>query len=298
MKEKLAQIKTLLDQVILELEMAEATPRSELKFDPPCDEFNIIGDLLNSESWPEAVFPAQIADLNSETDKDERAQGISNILLPPLDGKRFLDFGCGEGHLAAYASKEAEYSVGYDILAPKASRFEWDAPQQSMLLTTDFGSVKEHGPYDVILLYDVVDHCESPSELLEMAKSVLAPEGRLYMRCHPWCSRHGGHAYRFLNKAFAHLIFSEEELRTMGVELEKVVKVVRPLDTYAKMIAKAGLVLDSDLEVDHQQVESFFRDTPPIARRILKRWGVSSWSDDPPEFQMSMCFLDYVLKKK
>jgi hypothetical protein len=130
-----------------------------------------------------------------------------------------------------------------------------------------------------------------------MAKSVLAPEGRIYMRCHPWCSRHGGHAYRAINKAFVHLVLSEEELKSMGVEVEPTINVVRPLDTYGRIIDRSGLVLDSELELDHQDVESFFSETPLVTKRILKHWGLPAWGDDPPRFQMSMCFLDYVLKK-
>ncbi len=281
----------------MELEIVEAAPKPEQKVAPQSEDFDRITELLKSESWPEAVFPAQIADLNSEADKEERAQGISNILLPPLDGKKFLDFGCGEGHLARHASKEASFSVGYDIRIPEASPFEWNSARDSTLLTTDFELVKDGGPYDVILLYDVIDHCESPSDVLGMAKSVLAPEGRIYMRCHPWCSRHGGHAYRAINKAFVHLVLSEEELKSMGVEVEPTINVVRPLDTYGRIIDRSGLVLDSELELDHQDVESFFSETPLVTKRILKHWGLPAWGDDPPRFQMSMCFLDYVLKK-
>jgi hypothetical protein len=64
------------------------------------------------------------------------------------------------------------------------------------------------------------------------------------------------------------------------------------------MISDAGLVNDLDLEIDHQDVESFFRDTPVVRDRILKVWSLDKWDKDPPEFQMSQCFIDYVLKKK
>lgn len=275
-----------------ELEPSAANP------DLP-DDFPLLKALLESVDWPEAVFAAQIADEASERDKAERGEAIAEIMLPPYAGKKFLDFGCGEGHVARHVSKEASLSVGYDINKPSESAAAWEERQGSLLLTTDFERVRLEGPYDLVLLYDVVDHCEcDPAELLKSVESVLAPEGKAIMRCHPWCGRHGGHIYRKINRAFVHLVFSEDELRELGVEPEHNNKVLKPLVSYTRAIEASGLKKEGEAEIDSQEVEDFFRSTPLVRDRILSNWGVDEWKQDPPQFQMSQCFLDYVLKKK
>jgi hypothetical protein len=60
----------------------------------------LLEPLLKSDQWPQAVNEYLICDLNSEDDKDARAQGIIAAMIDPdLTGKKFLDFGCGEGHV-------------------------------------------------------------------------------------------------------------------------------------------------------------------------------------------------------
>ncbi len=173
------------------------------------NDFSQLQDLLKSDKWPEAVLEFQIADDTSEEDKTDRAEGIIDILIEEsLEGKRFLDFGCGEGHSVKYSSEEnASVSVGYDIKSTGKLPWEQDG---KFLLTTEFEKVLDKGPFDIVLIYDVLDHAEDPMDVLLKASSVLSPTGTIYLRCHPFSSRHGGHCYRKLNKAFVHLVFSEE----------------------------------------------------------------------------------------
>jgi 2-polyprenyl-3-methyl-5-hydroxy-6-metoxy-1,4-benzoquinol methylase len=265
------------------------------------EEFLTIKQLLKSEEWPNAVFEVQIADENSEEDKKERAEGIADIILPNLNHKKFLDFGCGEGHVAKYAAKNANLSIGYETEKNPNSKLEWEDKKENLLLTTDFEKVKEEGPYDIILIYDVLDHAkeESMTKVLEKAKSVLSDEGNIYLRCHPWCGRHGGHAYRKINKAFVHLVFTEDELEEMGLVLEPTQKVLFPLITYSKAIEDAGLINSQEKEIDFQDVEPFFSENPIVKNRILKAFGIEKWvKNEKPAFQMSQCFVDYVLKKR
>lgn len=311
MREKLERIRQLVDELLAALPAAidesESVPVSlsvesvtSAEEPPAAPDWAEIRRLLESDEWPQAVFAVQIADDNSERDKQERAEGICDIILPPLARKRFLDFGCGEGHVATCVSKEAAVSVGYDLHRPPKSQLPWEEKRDGLLLTTDFTRVKQSGPYDAILLYDVIDHSsgESPAEVLSKATEVLAEGGRIYLRCHPWCGRHGGHAYRKVNKAFAHLVLTEDELKSLGVEVEPNIRVTKPLWAYGNAIREAGLVQDSEPEIDSQEVEDFFKDTSVVRDRILKAWGVDKWEHDPPSFQMSQCFVDYVLKKK
>jgi 2-polyprenyl-3-methyl-5-hydroxy-6-metoxy-1,4-benzoquinol methylase len=309
MKEKLIAIKNIVEELLAEVEKtvektvekqgtqqdAKQEPKNKLS-----PEFEVLKQLLESETWPEAVFAAQIADENSEKDKEERAEGICDILLPPLEGKRFLDFGCGEGHSAKYMASNCDFSVGYDIEKNPRSQFTWEENQDKYLLTVDFEKVKQNGPYDAILLYDVLDHAqkESPSELLKKAKSVLKQDGKIFVRCHPWSSRHGGHAYRKLNKAFVHLVFKPEELVELGLgDLEFNHKFVYPIAAYNKIVEEAGLN-KSQQEIDSQEVEPFFKNNALIRQRILSVFEISDWKPECPAFQMSQCFVDFVLTHK
>jgi len=301
MRHKLELIRKLVDEVLESFDDSDSVggedrPASTFS---ESSEFEYLKNLLCSEEWPEAVFPAQIADENSESDKKERAEGICAIMLPSLLGKKFLDFGCGEGHVAKSTSKEAMLSVGYDLVVREGSKSLLEEDEK-FILTSDFARVQELGPYDVVLLYDVIDHCvsESQSEMLKKVASLLRDDGRIYMRCHPWCGRHGAHLYRKLNKAFVHLVLSEEELRSMGLESGGVIKTFAPLNDYNKSIELSGLKQESEPEIDIQEVEKFFKENDMVRERILKKWGISEWGGSPPDFQMSQCFVDYVLKKK
>jgi 2-polyprenyl-3-methyl-5-hydroxy-6-metoxy-1,4-benzoquinol methylase len=192
-------------------------------------------------------------------------------------------------------------SIGYDKEKNPNSKLEWEEKKENFLITTDFEKVKAEGPYDIILIYDVLDHAkgESMSEILERAKSVLSEDGIIYLRCHPWCGRHGGHAYRKINKAFVHLVFTEDELEKMGLVLEPTQKIFFPLATYSKAIEESGLVNSQEHEIDFQDVEPFFSNNPVVKERLLKLYGIKEWGDSGrPAFQMSQCFVDYVLSNK
>lgn len=262
------------------------------------NEFKKLQDLLNSEAWPEAVMEFQICDENSEEEKMDRAEGIVDILInQSLKDKRFLDFGCGEGHMAKYASAQGTVlSIGYDIVKSNNSKFKWEEKQENFLLTTDLEKVKSVGPYDAILIYDVLDHAQDPVQILKDAKSLLAENGTVYLRCHPWCGRHGSHLYRQINKAFIHLIFTDEELINMGYQADFNKKVFYPIGTYKKYIEDAGFA-KKEPDVDTQDIEEFFRKNDLIKNRILRNFKTSKWTKGEPEWQMSQCFLDFILDK-
>lgn len=296
MKEKLESLKRLIQELIDSIPEESSVPAVEEK----SKTFDELKRLLESDEWPEAVFQIQIADENSESDKEERAEGITDMILPPLDGKKFLDFGCGEGHIVNCTSKSAEMSVGYDIVKNPKSRFEWEAEKEKILLTTDLEKARSKGPYDVILLYDVLDHAQvqTPGEILKLVCSLLSDEGKVYLRTHPWTSRHGGHAYRKLNKAFVHLVFTEEELKSMDIELEPNMKVNFPISSYNSWIKDSGLIKSMEPELDEQEVEPFFSKKTIVKDRILKLFEAEEWKQECPVWQMSQCFWDYVLEKE
>lgn len=259
------------------------------------DNFEKIKEAFNSDKWPEAVNPNLICDPTSETDKVERGRGIIELMIEEdLKNLKVLDYGCGEGHCAHLAADyKTATSVGFDIVKSSS----WDALQkEGVILTTDFGQVKENGPYDIIILFDVIDHIkgDDPVSILEKVKSVLKEGGKVYMRCHPFMSRHATHLYHAANKAYIHLVFDAEELKQIvpnAPYFEENIGVKYPLKTYHDYISQAGLRSINRRDIT-EKVELFFK-IPKIAERIMK----NTEFDQFPEFQMGLQFIDFVLKK-
>lgn len=252
-------------------------------------QFESIRKEVSKEEWPLAVDPDCICE--DEEKKSIRASAILDMYVAEyLKDKKFLDFGCGEGHVAHEANKrETALSIGYDV----NKQWSFDDDPDKMFFTTDFEFVKNNGPYDVILLFDVLDHCtEDPIDLLNKIKPLLKNEGRLYVKCHPWCSRHGSHLYRQLNKAFLHLIMDEVELtRFAGVNSEHCIKINKPLETYRYWFESTGYEIKSELP-QITKVEDFFKQVNSTGNKIKDHWE----EGEIPENHMQIDFVDYVLE--
>lgn len=262
---------------------------------------DVIPYLIN-DRWPAAVDPLLIADQNSEPDKFSRAHAIINMVLSTPIGKetRFLDFGCGEGHVVNTAADQAGVAVGYDAVVQGWDRFP---VRSNQVFTSDWSEVVKNRPYNIVLLYDVLDHAKDENDAimcLRMIKDVLAPEGRVFVRCHPWCSRHGTHLYQKLNKAYIHMFLTDAQLESMGAKGLPTIKVIHPLQTYSHWFDIAGLRTLSN-SVVREVVESFFLE-PTIAGIIKSHWKNSSFVNlangtEFPSYQCSQQFVDYVLAK-
>ena len=244
-------------------------------------------------AWKLAVPPDLICDENNHEDKMDRARGIRDIFHPNFvyENKKILDLGTGYGHLVqAVMEKNPSFVAGYDI----KDEFQV-SPSNKSILTTSWDEIVKNGPYDSIFIYDVIDHIEkeTPQDLLNKAKSVLADGGVIRMRCHPFISKHGGHVYTKINKAYVHLALSKEELISLGYNMKNypTIRVTMPIRTYNKFITDVGLRFVHQ-NVVTEQAEGFFLNGE-IANRIKKTLGMNNL----PIPQMGMQFLDYTLSK-
>lgn len=291
-----------LKESILKAEAALAEARRALSDEPvappvPAEQesFENLKEVLMSDKWPVAANKTLVCDPDNETDKVERSRGVVELMIEgDLTGKKFLDFGCGEGHSAAYVStKGATLSVGFDI---NSKGWENRTTVDNFKLTQNWDDVVANGPYDYILVFDVLDHIQgtTPTEALKKLRAVLSDTGRIYVRTHPFTARHAMHNYHHLNKGYIHLVFTPEETEALlegGKHVEPNIGVKLPLATYKKWFEDSNLEIVNSRPVK-DTVEPFFK-TPAIANRINKNLGF----DQFPEFQMGMQFIDYSLKK-
>ena len=237
--------------------------------------------LAQSDLWPLAVPKNLISEENAESQM-ARATGILHKLVGNLSGKKFLDFGCGAGYVADVAqSIFGATSVGYDI----KENASWN--HRECRLTDKISTVKELAPYDIILLYDVLDHVDNPVEILKLCKELKTTDGRIHVRFHPWASRTGTNLHKSLNKAYLHLVFNDKELASLGIISEKTTK-LDSIAVYKEWIKEAGLMINSESSIK-QEVELFFTHNPAILRRIKSNFGVF------PRDLLEVQFVDYVL---
>lgn len=257
------------------------------------EETHFLLDLLESPEWPEAVPEFLICE-ETEEDKIDRAKGIIEYTKFDFAGKKVLDYGCGEGHFAievanTNSTSSCLKSVGYDIV--KSGIHEWEK-DDNFLLTTEFEKVKQHGPYDIVIIYDVLDHATQPVDIISSVVKLCHPETKIFVRCHSWMSRHGGHIYRQLNKAWAHLVFTKDELALMGIDLPYVHKIFFPIKTQTLWFQVFDLQIERK-EVVKTIVEEFFQKP-----EIMGRLPLGKFQNKFPDHQMSQSFNDYFLHTK
>jgi len=224
--------------------------------------------LMDSEEWPQAIDDSLIYQ-----DPTERAHAILSLLGGPdvLPGTRLLDFGCGSGEVVKVSSDHGvRTAVGYDII-----------PKEGVV--THFEEVRSKGPYDVVIVNDVLDHLvgETIKGAMEKIASVTVPFGHILVRCHPYISRTGTHLPQYgINKAYAHLVLP-------NLEGDYTFFTRVPIQIYQEAFAKNHLQVDYKL-FNKQVLEDFFFENEDI-NHIL---GNVSQND-----QMQIQNAEYVLRK-
>lgn len=257
-------------------------------------EFRSLCHVLHTDEWPQAAQHDIIIDPESEYEKIIRGKDIVNILVGnDVFSVNVLDFGCGEGYSAFFCADVAKYVVGYD----RKFHDQWKSLQKENLLYTTSWADVINLRYEVILLFDVLDHLEDSNivSVLSDVKKLLSPKGKLYIRVHPWCSRHAIHQYYSLNKAYLNLIFSKEELmRVCPVYMENTGLIKMPFKEYSDFFEECGLKIES-MRAVRDNVEPIFQSSL-FAKRIRHNYNIK---DLPfPDFQMSVTFIDYILGLK
>jgi SAM-dependent methyltransferase len=134
-----------------------------------------------------------------------------------VEGAKFLDYGCGDGWITQEICKRGVMeSWGYDI---KESR-NWSKLKGKIEMCSKREELpKSPNYFDAIMLYDVLDHCENPVELMAHVRNCVKHTGTVYVRCHPWTSKHATHLFKHgVNKAYLHLFLNWNEIKEITKE--------------------------------------------------------------------------------
>lgn len=251
-----------------------------------------IGDLLGIDCWPEAVPSFLVAKDTSDADQTNRANAVLDMMLDRnVEGLNFLDFGCGEGWIARQATKRGvKESVGFDIKAHD----NW-ANLKGASYTASFSDLPPNH-FDVVMLYDVLDHTEDPMGVMAQVRHVMKRDGTIYVRCHPWTSKHASHIYKQgVNRAYLHLFLQYDEIveligqPPMFTRIEK-----NPLEAYRWWFHEFEVKKERMVKED---VSDFFF-VPSFKELLANEQQIPVAEIDGFLDRMTIQFIDYVITPK
>jgi SAM-dependent methyltransferase len=230
-----------------------------------------IKKLLKSKEWPIAVPEDLICNINSKKDCENRAEDILHfIVTESVKDKRFLDYAGKDGSIPKIAKTlGAAEAYSYNSIFKPI----WENKH----VITNLNNKK----FDIILLFDVLDHTPNIQKVLKDCLNLLDENGIIYCRCHPWCGRHGGDIYRQTNKAFAHWFLKDIPYNN---------EVIWPVKTYENYFKKDFNIIDK--YVERWPLESFFQ-KEFFKKKVKEIYG----DNDPHILQIEQCFVDFKLKK-
>ena len=261
------------------------TKRNTLNFN--LKDFNSLRQILKSDVWPESIPNKDEYDFQETFYKF-----ITNIInLEKLD---VLFLGSKEESELFFnfmLEKQSSKTVCYfENKNPTLNAQETNLSK--LIITSDFENVIKEGAYDVIICYDFIEHCtQTPEKMLETIKSLRKSNGPIYIRTHPFSSRHHDHNYEYLNKAYTHLVFDDREKLKVGCLSGK--KVCKELTTETEYFK---LFYNLDLKINERHVienipENFFFENKLIFEKIKNSLNMEIVT---PE-EIGIEFIDYVL---
>lgn len=105
-------------------------------------------------------------------------------LLP--EGARTLDIGCGYGALVSLAHDRGFNAHGIDFNADQVATGKAAFKLEGRLHTgrlEDHSSLFQPSTYDMVSMFEVIEHVEAPKQLVERAHDLLKPGGLLALSC-------------------------------------------------------------------------------------------------------------------
>lgn len=251
-----------------------------------------VGDLMAIDCWPEALPSYLVKAKPSEEDQVNRANAVLDMMLEPhIEGKSFLDFGCGEGWIAQEVTKRGvRESMGYDVKVDPG----WNL-RKGVVFVGDYSAVPREA-FDIIMLYDVLDHCKDPIDIMAKVRACLRPNGRISIRCHPWTSRHATHLWKQgINKAYWHLFVTWDEIKELIKQEPTFTRVEKnPLEAYRWWFKDFNIEKE---RVVSEPVSDFFH-VPAFKELLANEQQIPMGEIDALLKRMEIQFVDYILSPR
>lgn len=131
--------------------------------------------------------------------KNRSAQGVEKVeKVLKLKNKKVLDVGCGYGALSsvlydkgalAYGTEVSDYKLG---IAKKLLK-----DKVTLKKVNDELLPFKDNYFDVVFLFDVIEHVENPARMINECARVLKKSGLLYVEFTPYYSITGHHLYDY-----------------------------------------------------------------------------------------------------
>ncbi len=116
---------------------------------------------------------------DGSSDDPHEVAGMLLALMP--ERSRVLDIGCGTGSVALVANRCKGNEVWGIEPDPERAALARGRGLQVHCGVLDRTFTARHGPFDAIILADVVEHVASPGDLLSLAASALRPGGTMFV---------------------------------------------------------------------------------------------------------------------
>lgn len=110
---------------------------------------------------------------------------------PPITTGRLLDVGCGQGEFLSAAQQKGFDVYGIDIAPRNINFIKTHRNIESVVCGKIEDNIDTLGKFDVVTLFEVLEHVESPATLLASIKKLLKPGGYFIMST-PNRKRFGG----------------------------------------------------------------------------------------------------------
>lgn len=127
---------------------------------------------------------------------------IWNLAKDYLPGNKILDVGCGTGRLSFYLGLSAKKVIGIDFSekAIEKANFlkSYVKNSNTEFFLDSFESLKKQS-FNVIIFADVLEHVADPEQILNKAKKLLLPKGKIIFSCPGFMNLRGLVYKTFLN---------------------------------------------------------------------------------------------------
>jgi len=149
-----------------------------------CDECSLrfVGDDLPDERIDRLYAQQELADYfvaleeRHERKFAPRLREMRRLGIP--SGVRVLDVGCGSGEFPALAAEAGYRAVGVDVSAPSIEAARRARPEVDFRLgTVEDVAREEPEGFDVVTLWDVIEHVQRPHEVVAGCVAALRPGG-------------------------------------------------------------------------------------------------------------------------